>query len=143
VSRWSPALVDEVAVTGAVDTIDFKGQYGFEVKDPEALGALYDRVLTAFPDAYLEDPRDLPEIARRLGDHVERVSLRRADPQRRAPRRDAASGRVGSGAPETPPTEPTGAAQVERSVGEVGRVAATPRRRARRCARAAARCRRT
>jgi hypothetical protein len=30
---------------GAVDTIDFKGQYGFEVKDPEALGALYDRVL--------------------------------------------------------------------------------------------------
>jgi hypothetical protein len=34
----------------------------------------YDRVLAAFPDAYLEDPHDLPEIARRLGDHVERVS---------------------------------------------------------------------
>ena len=44
------------------------------MKDPEALGALYDRVLAAFPDAYLEDPHDLPEIARRLGDHVERVS---------------------------------------------------------------------
>jgi hypothetical protein len=73
-ATWSPALVDEVAATGAVDTIDFKGQYGFEVKDPEALGALYDRVLAAFPDAYLEDPHDLPEIARRLGDHVERVS---------------------------------------------------------------------
>ncbi len=68
------ALVDEVAATGAVDTIDFKGQYGFEVKDPQALGALYDRVLAAFPDAYLEDPHDLPEIAERLGDHVERVS---------------------------------------------------------------------
>jgi hypothetical protein len=38
------------------------------------LGALYDRVLAAFPDAYLEDPHDLPEIARRLGDHVERIS---------------------------------------------------------------------
>ena len=39
-----------------------------------ALGALYDRVLAAFPDAYLEDPHDLPEIARRLGGRLERVS---------------------------------------------------------------------
>jgi hypothetical protein len=73
-ATWSPELVDDVAATGAVDTIDFKGQYGIEVKDPEALGALYDRVLAAFPDAYLEDPHDLPEIARRLGGHAERVS---------------------------------------------------------------------
>src|SRR5207249_6133042 len=73
-ATWGPALVEEVAATGAVDTIDFKGQYGFEVKDPEALGALYDRVLAAFPDAYLEDPHDLPEIEQRLGDHLERVS---------------------------------------------------------------------
>ena len=73
-ATWAPELVDEVAATGAVDTIDFKGQYGLEVKDPEALGALYDRVLAAFPDAYLEDPHDLPDIAQRLGDHVERVS---------------------------------------------------------------------
>jgi L-alanine-DL-glutamate epimerase-like enolase superfamily enzyme len=73
-ATWAPALVDEVAATGAVDTIDFKGQYGFEVEDPEALGALYDHVLAAFPDAYLEDPHDLPEIAQRLGDHLERVS---------------------------------------------------------------------
>jgi hypothetical protein len=73
-ANWPPALVDEVAATGAVDTIDFKGQYGFEVTDPGALGELYDRVLPAFPDAYLEDPHDLPEIAQRLGDHLERVS---------------------------------------------------------------------
>jgi len=33
-ASWPPMLVDEVAATGAVDTIDFKGQYGFEVKDP-------------------------------------------------------------------------------------------------------------
>jgi hypothetical protein len=71
---WSPALVEEVAATGAVDTIDFKGQYGFEIEDPEALGALYDHVLARFPDAYLEDPHDLPEVAQRLGDHLERVS---------------------------------------------------------------------
>jgi hypothetical protein len=73
-ATWSPALVDEVAATGAVDTIDFKGQYGLEVKDPAALGPLYDRVLAAFPEAYLEDPHDVPEIARRLGDHVDRVA---------------------------------------------------------------------
>ena len=71
---WVPALVDEVAATGAVDTIDFKGHYGFEVEDPEALGALYDRVIDAFPDAYLEDPHDLPEVAERLAGHVDRVS---------------------------------------------------------------------
>src|SRR2546427_7279272 len=73
-ATWGPALVEEVAATRAVDTIDFKGQYGLEVKDPEALGALYDHVLAAFPDAYLEDPHDLPEIEQRLGDHLERVS---------------------------------------------------------------------
>ena len=73
-ATWAPALVDEVAATGAVDTIDFKGHYGFEVEDPQALGALYDHVLAAFPDAYLEDPHDLPEVAQRLGDHLERVS---------------------------------------------------------------------
>ena len=71
---WAPSLVDAVAATGAVDTIDFKGQYGFEVEDPQALGALYDRVLAAFPHAYLEDPHDRPEIAQRLGDHLERVA---------------------------------------------------------------------
>jgi hypothetical protein len=73
-ATWAPGLVDEVAATGAVDTIDFKGQYGFEVKDPEALGALYDHVIAAFPDAYLEDPHDLPGIPERLGDHLDRVS---------------------------------------------------------------------
>ena len=72
-TAWSPALIDEVAATGAVDTIDFKGHYGLEIKDPETLGALYDHVLAAFPGAYLEDPHDLPEIAQRLGDHLDRV----------------------------------------------------------------------
>lgn len=73
-ATWAPELVDEVAATAAVDTIDFKGQYGFEVEDPQALANLYDRVIAAFPDAYLEDPHDLPEIASRLGDHLHRVS---------------------------------------------------------------------
>jgi hypothetical protein len=73
-ATWAPELVDGVAATGAVDTIDFKGHYGFEVEDPQALANLYDRVIAAFPDAYLEDPHDLPEIRQRLGDHLARVS---------------------------------------------------------------------
>lgn len=71
---WSTDLIDELAATGTVDTIDFKGQYGLEVKDPEALGPLYDRLLVAFPDAILEDPHDRPEITQRLKDEVARVS---------------------------------------------------------------------
>ena len=73
-ATWARELVAEVAATGAIDTIDFKGWYGREVKDPEALAALYDHVIAAFPDAYLEDPHDLPEIAQRLAGHLERVS---------------------------------------------------------------------
>src|SRR6185503_4645699 len=73
-ATWSPALVDEVAATGAVDTIDFKGQYGLEVEDPEALLALYDHALAVLPDAYLEDPHDLPGVAERLADHLDRTS---------------------------------------------------------------------
>jgi hypothetical protein len=73
-ATWTPALIDEVAATGAVDTIDFKGHYGLEIKDPDALAPLYDHVIAAFPDAYLEDPHDRPEIAQRLGAHLDRVS---------------------------------------------------------------------
>src|SRR5262249_46518869 len=39
-TSWPAALVDEVAATGAVDTIDFKGQYDRELKDPAALVVL-------------------------------------------------------------------------------------------------------
>ena len=89
-ATWAPALVDEVAATGAVDTIDFKGQYGFEVEDPQALGALYDHVLAAFPDAYLEDPaRPARDRATARRSPRARV-LRLADPQRAGHRRDAA-----------------------------------------------------
>jgi len=73
-AAWSPELIEDVAATGAVDTIDFKGPYGFDADHPAALTAPYDHVLIAFPDAYLEDPHDLPEIAERLRRHVDRVS---------------------------------------------------------------------
>jgi L-alanine-DL-glutamate epimerase-like enolase superfamily enzyme len=73
-ATWSAELLAEVAGTGAVETIDFKGQYGLEVKEPDALVGLYERVVELFPDAILEDPHDLPGIAEVLAPHAERVS---------------------------------------------------------------------
>jgi L-alanine-DL-glutamate epimerase-like enolase superfamily enzyme len=72
---WTPEIVAELAATGAVRTVDFKGRYGFEIEDVEALGALYDAVIDAMPEALLEDPHDLPEIAERLAPHAARVSF--------------------------------------------------------------------
>jgi len=72
-ATWAPELVDEVAATGAVDTIDFKGQYGLEVEDPQALANLYDRAIAAFPTPTWRT-RTTAEITQRLGDHLKRVS---------------------------------------------------------------------
>ena len=72
-ASWAPALVDEVAATGAVDTIDFKGQYGFEVKDPRRCARC---TTTSSPRSRTPTSRTRTTCPRsqRLGDHVERVS---------------------------------------------------------------------
>jgi hypothetical protein len=59
---WTPEIVGELASLDRVRTVDFKGRYGFEVDDVDALAAMYRAVLDAFPEALLEDPHDLPEI---------------------------------------------------------------------------------
>ena len=71
---WTPEIIDALVGTGAVETVDFKGHYGMEIEDLPALFSLYDRVLVAFPDALLEDPHDLPEVAERLGPHLDRIA---------------------------------------------------------------------
>jgi hypothetical protein len=71
---WAPELIDEVAATGAVEIIDFKGHYGLDVAELPELLAMYDRVVRAFPDALLEDVHDLPEVADILGSHTDRIS---------------------------------------------------------------------
>jgi L-alanine-DL-glutamate epimerase-like enolase superfamily enzyme len=53
---WSDEIVEALVGCGAVHTIDFKGRYGLEVKDADALAAMYERVVAAFPEALLEDP---------------------------------------------------------------------------------------
>jgi hypothetical protein len=71
---WTPELIDEVAATGAVEIIDFKGQYGLELGELPALLAMYERVIAAFPDALLEDAHDLPEVAELLEPEAHRIS---------------------------------------------------------------------
>ncbi|HEV7493368.1 hypothetical protein [Baekduia sp.] len=72
---WSASLIAQVAATSAVDVIDFKGRYGIEVEDEAALVAMYREVVARFPDAILEDPHDLPEVAELLKPHAARVSF--------------------------------------------------------------------
>jgi L-alanine-DL-glutamate epimerase-like enolase superfamily enzyme len=72
---WSPELTAEVAATGAVDIIDFKGRYGLPVEDEHALLAMYETVLDGFDGVILEDPHDLPEVVDRITPHAARVSF--------------------------------------------------------------------
>jgi hypothetical protein len=71
---WTPELIEALAGTGAVEIIDFKGQYGLETGELPALVTMYERVIAAFPGALLEDGHDLPEVARLLEPEAHRIS---------------------------------------------------------------------
>ena len=87
---WTPELMDEVAATGAVEIVDFKGHYGLEIGRAAALlddvrardRRLPGRAARGRP----RPPRGGGAARRRGGSHL----LRRADPLGRRPRRDAA-----------------------------------------------------
>jgi L-alanine-DL-glutamate epimerase-like enolase superfamily enzyme len=53
---WTDELIAELAGTGAVDSLDLKGQYRGTVVDVETDPELYLKCLEAFPDAWIEDP---------------------------------------------------------------------------------------
>jgi hypothetical protein len=63
---WSPELIAEVAATGAVEIVDFKGRYNRETAELPVLLEMYERVIAGFPDALLEDAHDLPEVTELL-----------------------------------------------------------------------------
>jgi hypothetical protein len=71
---WTPEIVAALVGTGAVHTIDFKGRYGLEVEDAEALARLYALLIDAFEAALIEDPHDLPQITALVEPHAHRVS---------------------------------------------------------------------
>jgi L-alanine-DL-glutamate epimerase-like enolase superfamily enzyme len=68
-NHWTQALVDELVGTGAVDSLDLKGQYKGTPVDVETDPELYRMVIEAFPNAWLEDP-DVTDETRPLLDQV-------------------------------------------------------------------------
>ncbi len=73
-SSWDEELIAALVATGAVDSVDFKGLYKGTVVDQPADPALYERVVTAFPEAWIEDPALTPETEAVLAAHRERFS---------------------------------------------------------------------
>ena len=77
------AIVAELAALGCVETVDFKGRYGLEVEDEDALVAMYRVVLAAFPRRAVRGPAR----ARRRGG----AARAGARPRSRSTRRSSAS----------------------------------------------------
>jgi hypothetical protein len=71
---WTPELIAELAATGAVDSIDLKGQYRGTVVDRPPDPVLYRRVAEGFPNAWLEDPALTDETEAVLKPYRDRVT---------------------------------------------------------------------
>ena len=71
---WSEELIAELAATGAVDSVDFKGQYHGTTVDNAPDAALYRRVVDGLPGAWLEDPALTDETVAVLEPHHDRVT---------------------------------------------------------------------
>jgi hypothetical protein len=68
-NNWTQELIDALVDTGAIDSLDLKGQYKGTPVDVETDPELYQMVIEAFPDAWLEDP-DVNEETKPLLDPV-------------------------------------------------------------------------
>jgi hypothetical protein len=73
-SSWTDELIAELVDTRAVDSVDMKGLYRGTVVDQPPDPDLYRRVVTAFPDAWIEDPALEPEIDELLRPHRDRIT---------------------------------------------------------------------
>ncbi|MDP2711690.1 MAG: hypothetical protein Q8O56_10775 [Solirubrobacteraceae bacterium] len=71
---WDDELIAGLVATGAVDSVDFKGLYSGTIVDAPADPALYVRVIDAFPDAWIEDPKLTTEIDELLVPHRDRIT---------------------------------------------------------------------
>ena len=74
-ASWTPELVRDLALSGAVDSVDLKGAYRGTVVDNPADPVLYRRVAEGFPEAWIEDPDlESPEAADALADAHDRIT---------------------------------------------------------------------
>ncbi|MGI8632746.1 MAG: hypothetical protein ACR2NA_09425 [Solirubrobacterales bacterium] len=71
---WDGPLIERMAATGSVVTLDLKGHYKGTIVDVETDPELYRQLVEAFPDAWIEDP-DVNEQTRPiLEPHADRVT---------------------------------------------------------------------
>jgi L-alanine-DL-glutamate epimerase-like enolase superfamily enzyme len=73
-SSWTPELMRDLAATGAVESVDFKGAYRGTVVDQPADPELYARVVEAFTRAWLEDPAITEQTDPILAEHRDRIT---------------------------------------------------------------------
>jgi hypothetical protein len=74
-SSWTPELIDALVQTGAVDSVDFKSLYRGTVVDQPPDPVLYQRVVEAFPNVWIEDPDVVtPGTAEVLAEHHNRIT---------------------------------------------------------------------
>jgi L-alanine-DL-glutamate epimerase-like enolase superfamily enzyme len=71
---WDDELILSLVSTDAVDSVDFKGLYEGTIVDQPADPLLYKRVIGAFPNAWIEDPKLTPEIDTLLAPHRDRIT---------------------------------------------------------------------
>jgi hypothetical protein len=74
-TSWTPELIEALVETNAVDSVDFKSLYRGTVVDQPPDPVLYERVIKAFPRAWIEDPDVVtPETAAVLADEHDRIT---------------------------------------------------------------------
>ncbi|WP_224449044.1 hypothetical protein [Haloprofundus salilacus] len=73
-SDWDDELVTELSETSTVRILDLKGHYHGTTVDQDADVALYERVLSGFPEAIVEDPAVTAETEAMLEAEAERLS---------------------------------------------------------------------
>jgi hypothetical protein len=71
---WSDELISQLVETGAVDSLDLKGQYKGTPVDVETDPDLYRKLIQAFPSAWLEDPDVSDETKPTLDPVADRVT---------------------------------------------------------------------
>jgi hypothetical protein len=71
---WTDEFVTTLAALDVVDVVDLKGQYHGTVVDQPPDGELYERVVRAFPQAWIEDPALAVETDEILRPHRDRVT---------------------------------------------------------------------
>jgi hypothetical protein len=74
-SSWTPETISALKATRAVDSVDFKSFYRGTVVDQAPDPVLYERVVAAFPEAWIEDPDVVTAgTAAALAEHHDRIT---------------------------------------------------------------------